>query len=138
MARPSGEKTRCSGMWTEAKFRSFIKSSLRSTTMKWAPIQQCKRNARVGRGLYLCSCCKKTVTDTILVDRKRVKNTFVDHIAPVIDPTVGWVSWDNTIDGLFAELDNLQLLCKECHDVKSKEERQIATERRKKEKLQQF
>jgi hypothetical protein len=67
--------------------------------------------------------------------RKRVNNVFVDHIHAIIDPSVGWVSWDSTIENMFCELDNLQLLCGECHKIKSQEEIEIAKARRAKEKL---
>ncbi|WEU69462.1 hypothetical protein TY_42 [Pseudomonas phage vB_PaeM_Ty] len=134
--RPSGDKTRCDGQWTEAKFRSFIKNNLRGTSRKWAPIQKCKKNANVSRGLYECAECKEHVPPTIYDEekRKRVTNIFVDHIEPIIDPAVGWVSWDSTIDRMFCDSSNLQLLCKKCHSVKCQEEIDITKERRQKEK----
>lgn len=132
--RPSGEKTRCSGQWTEAKFRSFIKGNLRRICNKWAPIQEVKKEARVGRGQYLCNGCGNVVPNSIVEDGKRVNNIFVDHIRPIVDPSIGWTSWDDVIEGMFSEKDNLQLLCKKCHDIKTEEERNIAVERRRKEK----
>lgn len=132
--RPSGEKTRCSGQWTEAKFRSFIKGNLRRICNKWAPIQEVKKEARVARGQYLCNGCGSVVPNSIVEDGKRVNNIFVDHIRPIVDPSIGWTSWDDVIEGMFSEKDNLQLLCKKCHDIKTEEERNIAVERRRKEK----
>jgi len=102
--------------------------------MKWKLIQDCRKLARVSRGFYKCAGCSEVVPNTTVKDGARVKNTFVDHIIPVVDPSVGWVSWDDTIDKLFAELDNLQLLCGNCHKEKSDEERVIANARRKEEK----
>lgn len=130
--RPSGDKTRCGGQWTEARFRSFIKGNLRSATRKWAPIQQCRKNAHVARGLYKCASCGEEVPPTIYDEdkRKRVKNICVDHIIPTVDPEVGFTSWDDVIEGLFCEIDNLQLLCKKCHDTKTAEESIVAKERR--------
>lgn len=132
--RPSGEKTRCSGKWTEAKFNSFIKNNLRRICSKWAPIQETLKEARTRRGFYRCAGCGEEVPATIVREGKRVKNTHVDHISPIIDPHVGFVSWDETIDRMFSEKDNLQLLCHECHTVKTNEERAIAAERRRQEK----
>jgi 5-methylcytosine-specific restriction endonuclease McrA len=134
--RPSGEKTRCSGQWTEAKFRSFIKGNLRSATRKWAPIQQCRKNAHRARGVYECAGCHQLVPPTIYDEdkKKRVKNICVDHIVPTVDPETGFMSWDQVIEGLFCELDNLQLLCKACHDGKTSEETEVAKLRRTKEK----
>ena len=121
MARPSGEKTRCGGRWTEAKWKSFIKNQLRGATLKWAPIQDCLSAARVKRGFYLCAGCKEHVPNTIKQGAKRVKNVCIDHIEHVV-PVTGWVSWDSCIERMFCEEDKLQLLCKECHDKKSKKE----------------
>lgn len=132
MARPSGELVKCDGQWTQAKFNSFIKNNLRSATRKWAPIQKCKKRAHVARGLYRCDGCGREVPPTIYDEdkRKRVKNIFVDHIEPIIDPAVGFTTWDECIERMFCDSSNLQLLCKVCHSVKSKEEIEIAKQRR--------
>lgn len=129
--RPSGPKTRCSGQWTEAKFNSFIRNQLRSATRKWAPINDVKKEANVERGVYLCAGCKELVPPTTKQGRKRVQNIFVDHIDPIVDPTVGFEGFDVYIERMFCEKGNLQLLCGECHDKKSMEERRIAAETRK-------
>ena len=129
--RIGGPKTRCGGQWTEAKYKSFIKGNLRSATRKWAPISKCLTNARTRRGFYLCNGCKQEVPNTIKDENgKRVKNALVDHIQPIIDPAVGWVSWDKTIERMFCEADGLQVLCHDCHQKKSNEEKAIAKERR--------
>jgi len=116
MPRPSGEKTRCSGQWTEARYKSFVKSLLRQGTRKWGPIQEVTKAARVARGEYLCAGCKEVVTKTTLdpETRKRVNNVHVDHIEPVV-PVTGWESWDSCIENMFCEKDNLQVLCSKCH-----------------------
>lgn len=129
MARPSGPKTRCGGQWTEAKFNSFIKSALRQATRRWAPIQQAKKDANVRRGFYECAHCEEHVPLTIRDGRERKKNVFVDHIEPIINPATGFTTWDECIDRMFCEADNLQVLCKSCHDTKSQQEKEIAKER---------
>jgi len=53
-----------------------------------------------------------------------------DHIEPVV-PLTGFTTWDEVIERLFCEKDNFQALCKECHALKTKEERAIAKEYRK-------
>lgn len=136
IARPQGPLTRCGGRQTEAAWVNFVKNQLRSATRKWAPIQDCKKNAKVGYGEYKCECCGEVVPPTIFDDDKgkRVTNIFVDHIKPVVDPTKGFTTWDDFINGLFCEADNLQLLCGKCHKEKSQEEINIAKIRRAKEK----
>lgn len=88
------------------------------------------------RGLYRCECCGELVPPTIFDDYKgkRTSNIFVDHIKPIVDPAVGFTTWDEFIEGLFCEADNLQLLCGSCHKVKSQDEIDVAVARRKKEK----
>lgn len=134
--RIGGEKTRCSGAWTEAKFRSFVKGNLRRSSMKWAPINQCKKAARTRRGFYLCAGCGKEVAATVKEEgsRRRTNNVHVDHIEPIIDPAIGWTTWDDCIERMFCELDNLQVLCTTCHKTVTDEEKRIAKERRANEK----
>lgn len=131
MARPSGPKTRAGKTWTEAKFRGFIRGNLRRTSQRWPPISNCLKNARVSRGEYLCAGCKQIVPATIKNEAgKRVKNIIVDHIDPIIDPKVGWVSYESLIERMFVEEDALQALCYACHEVKTNEEKAQAKERR--------
>lgn len=135
MARPSGPKTRCGGEWTESKFNTFIRNQLRGATRKWAPISNCKKAANVSRGLYMCAECEQVVPLTVKVGTKRIKNIFVDHIDPIVDPKVGFQGFDVYIERMFCEADNLQLLCGQCHDEKSLKERAEAKIRRDNEKL---
>lgn len=127
-----GEKTRCGGAWTEAKFKGFLTSLLRSGTQRWGPMQRCKTDARVTRGLYECAECKEHVPTTVYDEekRKRVHNIAIDHVEPVVDPAVGFVSWDTYIERMFVEAEGYQLLCLACHKTKTNEERRIAKERR--------
>jgi len=136
ISRPKGPLTRCGDRWTEAQFINFVKNQLRSATRKWAPIQECKKKAKVGYGEYQCECCKDVVPPTIYDEDKgkRVTNVFVDHIKPIVDPNTGFTTWDDFVNGTFCEADNLQLLCGKCHKMKSQEEIDIATARRAKEK----
>jgi hypothetical protein len=132
--RSTSTKTRCSGQWTESRFTSFIKGGLRQMSLRWAPIQQCKKRAWLKRGWYRCEQCHAEVPTTIkLADGKRVKGIYVDHIQPIIDPAIGFTSWDDVINRMFCELDGLQCICKVCHDTKTQEEKQIAALRRQKE-----
>lgn len=126
------KKERNNGKWTEAQFRSWIVSILRKGSMRWGPKGEALRKARVSRGKYLCAGCKKVVPSSKLIEGKRVKNVFADHIHPVVDPTEGFTTWDNFISRLFVEEDGYQILCADCHSKKTEEERLIAKERKSK------
>jgi hypothetical protein len=134
MRRKDIPRNRCSGTWTEAQFNTFVRNQLRGASWKWKPISEAMKKAKVGHGVYICQGCLHNVPVTIVVNGKRIKNVFVDHTNPIVDPVVGFVSWDEFINRLYCEEDNLQVLCGECHDKKSYEETQIAKERKKKEK----
>lgn len=136
MVRPSGPKNRCGGAWTEAKFTNFVKNLLRSGQRKWGPMQKCIKDARVSRGIYLCNICKQEVPVTIPhpTTGRRTKNIIADHRHPVVDPALGFTTWDDFIERLFVESDGWQAACLACHKMKTQEETDIATERRRKEK----
>ena len=127
-------RTRNNGEWTEARYNSFIKSALRSATMRWGPITLAKRNANRGRGKYLCAGCGNIGPASIRIDGKKFNNAVVDHIDPIVDPAIGFNGWDNLISRMFCEVDKLQVLCKPCHDEKTKKETAVAKARRAKEK----
>lgn len=136
MAAP---KTRNGGLWTEGQYTSFIKSMLRKGSTRWGPKYACKKDARhheklvgpTGRLVFhsLCAGCNKLYPETTCA---------VDHINPVVDPNTGFKTWDILIERLFCEKENLQVLCKDCHDIKTQEEKAINTERKRLEKLTQL
>jgi len=123
-------KKRNGGEWTDARFRSFVTSALRAASRRWPPKFKALKEAFVGRKTnkktgklamhYKCAKCKKHFVAT---------NVQVDHVLPVVDPKVGFVGWDSFIDRIFCEIENLQVLCKPCHKVKTEEEK---AERKKK------
>ena len=128
-------KTRNGNTWTESQFNSFIKSMLRRGSTRWGPKYACKKNARhpeklpndKGRLVFhsLCAGCGEIYPET---------QCSVDHIDPVVDPHKGFINWDNVIERLFCEEDGLQVLCKKCHDEKTKKEKAVDRERRRREK----
>ena len=109
------DKPRNNGQWTEARYNSFIRSALRSAWQRWGPNHSTKRDARVGYGQYMCAGYgvePHVVGASVVIDGKRKNNIFTDHIEPV----AGQGDWNVIVENLFCETDNLQLLCKECHD----------------------
>lgn len=117
------------GQWTPARFRSFIRGGLRSISMRWPPKAEVKRSARISRGVYLCAGWKTSPHEVPVSlppasgNKRRINNSVVDHIHPVVDPDTGFVSWDELINRLFCEAENLQVLCHSCHSEKTKDER---------------
>lgn len=63
---------------------------------------------------YKCASCEAEFP---------MKKVQVDHKKPVVHPKDGFVDWDTFINRLYVEKSNLQVLCKPCHEVKSKSER---------------
>ena len=112
------------GDWTLARFNSFVKSALRSASQRWPPKYKCLNEAKVGKKInwktgrlaehYKCNSCKKEFP---------AKEVQVDHVIPIV-PVTGFTSWDEVVDNMFCEAENLQVLCTECHSVKSLRERQ--------------
>ena len=112
------------GQWTPARFNGFVTSTLRAGARRWQPKYSTlnaaktekKINVKTGRLAqhFRCSCCGEEFT---------AKDVEVDHRKPVVDPKVGFQSWDVFVDRLFCEADNLQVLCKPCHLIKSNQEK---------------
>lgn len=116
------------------KCRQLIESAMRKAfKMHWPPYKDCKHAARVDvpqynkdgtrskrdAVMYKCAACKYFFSD---------KEIQVDHCVPVAPP--GKKKSDLSLEELaarvFCDTDNLQVLCKPCHSIKSKEERRRA------------
>jgi 5-methylcytosine-specific restriction endonuclease McrA len=121
VAKPKTLKTRNAGTMTESAFWSFIRSGLRQKSRFWKPITQCKMsNRRTYKGPlkrqkfeYQCAECSQWFPE---------KKINVDHIIPA-----GSLRCANDLPGfverLFCEIDNLQILCSTCHNVKTQNEK---------------
>jgi 5-methylcytosine-specific restriction endonuclease McrA len=115
--------------WTAGKFRTFITGVLRSGFRKYPSKYETLKEASVGKKLnpktkriaehYKCAECKQDFPG---------KEVNVDHVNPVVCPVEGFVNWDVYIKRMFCGKENLQVLCSECHTVKSNEERKIRKE----------
>ena len=122
-------KTFNGGLWSEGRFNTFITSTLRAGARRWPPKYETlnhaktekKTNPSTGRLAqhYKCNICGGEFPQ---------KEIQVDHIKPVVDPKKGFTTWDDFIDRLFCEKSNLQAICKGCHKIKTKEEKQIRNE----------
>ena len=115
-------KTRNAGTMSESAFWAFIRSALRQKSRWWKPVTQCKLNAkRPYKGSnkrqkfeYQCNKCKKWFPD---------KQINVDHITPA-----GELNKSDDLPGfverLFVEESGLQCLCQNCHNEKTKQEKE--------------
>ena len=115
------------GTMTSAAFFGMIRSALRNRSRFWKPITQCKNNARRKyngpnkrmRWEYQCNKCKKWFNAT---------SVSVDHIKPVGTLTK-FEDLPNFVRNLFCEAQNLQCLCKGCHDKKTSKEKKSKTKK---------
>ena len=114
------KKPRNAGTMTESQFWAFIRSALRQKSRWWKPISVVKFKARRPykqsgsrrKFEYQCNHCKKWFFDN---------EVNVDHIDPA-----GQLNCANDlprfVERLFCEENGLQLLCTNCHDIKTKNE----------------
>ena len=114
-------KTRNAGTMTESAFWSFIRSTLRQKSRWWKPITQCKIDARRPykgpnkrqKFEYECNSCHKWFPE---------KKINVDHIVGAGSLNCS-ADLPGFVERLFCEQDNLQVLCTDCHDHKTKLEK---------------
>ena len=116
-------KTRNAGSMTESAFWSFIRSALRQKSRWWKPITKCKLESRRAykgplkrqKFEYQCANCLQWHPDKLI---------NVDHRIPV-----GALNCSADLAGfverLFCEEQNLQCLCSNCHDIKTKKEKEL-------------
>jgi 5-methylcytosine-specific restriction endonuclease McrA len=109
--------------WTEARLKAFIVSALRGAFRKFPTKYEVLNAAFTGKKInkktkrlsshYRCKSCN---------DEFPTSEVNVDHIYPVVSPDEGFTTWDKFISNLFCPKEDLQVLCKTCHDAKTKEE----------------
>lgn len=63
--------------------------------------------------MYRCKSCE---------NQFKSDEIQVDHIEPVIEPSVGFKDWNIYMSRLFCDISLLQVLCKRCHNIKTKRE----------------
>lgn len=116
-------RTRAGNTWTEARYWAFIRSALRGAWSRYPVKHQVLKAARrtIKKGTkntratfeYPCADCGGWFEG---------KEVQVDHIKPTgslrtYEDLPGFVST------LLCEADNLQIMCKPCHQKKTNEER---------------
>ena len=120
----SKEKPFNGGQWTVGRMSSFIKGGLRTLSRKYPQRYEALKLAMVGRKLdpatgklsnrYKCADCSELF---------KLNGVEVDHIDPVVSIEGNAYDWNIYIKRLFCDADGYQILCKECHAIKTKNER---------------
>lgn len=87
----------------------YIINVLRRASYKLRSRGIALEKARVHYGKYKCAHCAQ------VFDRQSIQ---VDHTLPVV-PISGFDTWDGYIKRLFCSPEELQILCKPCHKMKS-------------------
>ena len=107
--------------WTEARYRTFVRSALRKAWSKWPPKFEALRAARRPsqsdnkrlKWEFQCARCGLW---------HRGDEVSVDHITPWGDP---WsMTFEQALRALLVPIQELQVLCKKCHDLKTALEKQ--------------
>lgn len=116
----------------DIKKRQFAVQALRRASLRWRPRNEARILARTERKindatgrLAWHSKCKTCGLE------KPDGQMELDHLVPVIGKE-GFTNFDNYIDRLYCEVNNFQILCTNCHDIKSLAEGQIRKKKRKK------
>lgn len=99
----------------------WLRSDLRRNAVKRATkslkVGEFKNGKDKNLNHVVCEKCQK-------VSPEKEKDYQVDHISPVVDPKVGFLGWDQYINRLLnCGADNIQVLCKRCHAIKTKREK---------------
>ena len=110
--------------WTKARYFSFIRSALRSATMKYPAKQK-----------YLESKCRKApvgsrakkVVNCEECNREMAKShAHVDHIIPC-GSLKDFSDVERFVKTLFCGVENFEVLCKECNEIYAFADRQNMT-----------
>lgn len=115
------KRTRAGNRWTEAQFWQFIRSGLRQTAVRWPPRSEVLKHARRKyngpdkrrKWEYQCSECERWL---------KQKEVQVDHRLPC-GKLNRWEDVERFMRRLFCEIDGLQVICKQCHERKTRGER---------------
>jgi 5-methylcytosine-specific restriction endonuclease McrA len=113
-------------VWTAGRLKSFITSTLRGGFRRYPPKYEVLKEAFVGKKInpksnrlsshYKCNMCKEDFPTS---------DVNVDHVNPIVDPSLGFTTWDSFIENLFCDKNNLQVLCSTCHTEKTSVENKI-------------
>ena len=119
---------------TDKEFFVWLRSGLRRLSRRWPPIYQALASAKYpappGNGrkkwLYKCNMCGELFPS---------KEVSVDHIIPA-GSLLSYDDLPKFVGTLFCDTSNLQVLCKDCHNLKSLQDKKgMSYDEAKKEQL---
>lgn len=133
MAKEKTPRTRGNGTMTEAMYWAFIRSCLRQKSRYWKPILVAKLAAKQDyegpnkrqKFEYICNSCKQGFME---------KDINVDHIKAAGALNCG-DDLKEFVETLFCEVDNLQVLCETCHNIKTQGESKFNRNLKKQKKM---
>lgn len=118
MAKKSTKEqlVRCSGTMTESQFLSWIRSALRSKSLRWKPRTDALELARrpyIGPNKrqkyeYQCAICKEWF---------KAADVVVDHYPKAAGSILSIADIGEFCNNLYCEVDNLRVLCEYDHDL---------------------
>lgn len=108
------------------ELKRFLIPKLRSASYRWKFRSDAIKAARKSRGIYECAQCKTELKNG---------EFKADHIIPVV-PLEGWdgLDWTIYINRMFVRPEGFQILCEQCHTIKSDTEVQLRKMHREKKK----
>lgn len=114
---------------------NHIRKTLRRASLASPERLACKNEGKVDKALFSCESCKyyyyegKSQNNLKLLKKKyprkvRQGKIQIDHIDPVVplNKKTADLSWNEFIERLFCDRNNLQRLCEKCHTKKSTQE----------------
>lgn len=114
MATSKAPLTRCSGTMSESQYLQWIRSALRSKSLRWKPrtdaIIAARRKYTGPNKMqkYECQCA-------ICLDWFKQKDIAVDHYPKEAGSILSVADIGPFAERLFSEVDNLRILCNFCH-----------------------
>ncbi len=114
--KPKQPLVRCGGTMTESAYLAWIRSALRSKSLRWPPRASALVAARqpyygenkLQKWVYQCAICKHMF---------KGKEVVVDHFPKPAGSILSTADIGPFAENLFCEIDNLRCLCSQCHDV---------------------
>lgn len=112
-----------------AKERGLIKGAIRRAFSRSDLRQKIMARARIEHSDPAKPRCKKWIKCEVCKSPSPEWSSDVDHIDPLIPigKTMAEMSMDELIDRTWCPEENLQAICSDCHDVKTKKEREERT-----------